>query len=140
MLQYNSIEKHLFNHIVPVLVVGDFLLHLFYKYYTIKPDALRLLLVIYARLTLFNKPHVRFIDLTFEGQVYDRRRYLTNIKGLTGLNLVYHVGLLGCYSITDEGKAMVKEYYRLMKGYTKLYYEQFEIKDELVDPSLESLL
>ena len=140
MNTYSRSESDLFTFVIPLQLAGDFVLRTLYKRYSVRPFSFKLLLLIYARLTLYSKGHIKYSDVGFPFADYNRSKFLQSIVMLQSAGFVYHIGLKGCYSITDEGRQAVKEYHKLMKGYTKLFSEHYGLAHTVNDPTLEELL
>ena len=136
----NKAESDLFTFVIPLQLSGDVVYRILSNLYHVKPFAFKMLLLIYARLSLFNKSYIRYKDISYTIDDYNRNKFNQSIVMLQKAGFVYHIGLLGCYSITDEGRQAVKEYYRLMKGYVKLFSEHYGVEDTVNDPTLEELL
>ena len=140
MNPYSKSESDLFTFVIPLQLAGDFVYRMLHKRYNVRPFSFKMLLLIYARLTLYDKSYIRYSDVSFAPEDYTREKFIQSITMLQSAGFVYHIGKKGCYSITDEGKQAVKEYYKMIKAYTKLYSDHYNIEHTVNDPSLEKLL
>lgn len=124
-------DKLLISFIIPAYLCGDLSIYKgLNKKYKIKPFSLKLLLYIYIRYSLLDgKKTILYADVLKIQPGLRRDTYQQMVKELRMSGLVYLAGRNQGYTITDKGIECIKDYYRLVKEYSKLFEREFKVKE-----------